>query len=115
MFGKSDLESKNNLFQTSLKTPIPAETLITPLSSELFIKPIVSSIYLLSQILGLDSDIMVFEVVLGILLHLSQSEVGIKFDDFFTKEINSQLEKFHLDKHFRYQVHLFSIIVSSNR
>ena len=81
----------------------------------MFIKYVVSSISLLSKILGLDSDIMVSEVMLGILLNLSQSEEGIKFDEFLAREINYQLEKFHLDKHFIYQVYLFSIIVSSNR
>ena len=70
---------------------------------------------LLIQILGLNSNIMVSEVMLGILLYLSQFEAAIKFYDFLAEEINSQLEKFHLDKHFRYQVYLFSIIVSSNR
>ena len=115
MLGKSDLESKNKLFQTIFNTPVPSDTLITPLPSELFINPIVLAIYLLSQILGLDSDIMVSEVMLGILLYQSQFEAGIKFDDFLAGEINFQLEKFDLDKHFRYQVYLFSIIVSSNR
>ena len=67
------------------------------------------------QILGLDSDSMVSEVMLGILLYLSQYASGIKFDDFLVGEINSKLEKFDLDKHFRYQVYLFSIIVSFNR
>ena len=102
MFGKADLESKNKLFQTILNTPVPSESLITPLSSKLFIKHVVSTISLLSQILGIDNDIMVFEVMLGILLHLSQSEARIKFDDFLVGEINSQLEKFDLDKHFGY-------------
>ena len=115
MFGKANLESKNKLLQTILKTLVPVETLFTPLSYELFINPVISCISLLSQILGLDSDIMVSEVMLGILLHLSQYEVGIKFDEFLDGEINSQLDKFDLDKHFRYRVYLFSIIVSSNR
>ena len=97
-----------------LNTPVPSETLITPLSSELFINHVVASISLLSQILFLDSDIMVSEVMVGILLHLSKSEAGIKFDEFLVGEINSHLEKFHLDKIFRYQAYLFSIIVSSN-
>ena len=114
MFEKYNLEYKNKLFQAILKTPVPLETLITPLSSELFINPIISSISLLSQILGLNIDIMVSEVMLGILLHLSQSEAGIKFDEFLAVEINSHLEKFDLDKHFRYLVYLFSIIVISN-
>ena len=102
VFGKSNLESKNKLFQTILKTPVPSKTLFTPLSSEMFIKPVVSTISLLSQIPGLDSDIMVSEVMLGILLYLSQSEERIKFDELLDGEINSQLGKFHLDKHFRY-------------
>ena len=58
---------------------------------------------------------MVFEVMLGILLYLSQFEARIKFDDLLAGEINSHLEKFDLDKHFRYQVYLFAIIVISNR
>ena len=115
MFGKSDLESKNKLFQTILNTPVSSDTLITPLYSKLFINPIVSTISLLIQILGLDSDSMVSEVMLGILLHLSQSGAGIKFDEFLAGEINSHLEKFDLDKHFSYKVYLFSIIVSSNQ
>ena len=65
------------------------KTLVTPLSSELFINPVVSAISLLSQILGLYSNIMVFEVMLGILLYLSQYEVGINFDEFLAREINS--------------------------
>ena len=97
-----------------MNSPVPSETLITLLSYELFIKPVVSAISLLSQILGLDSNIIVFEVMLGILLYSSQSKVGIKFDEFLVGEINSQLEKFHLDNHSRYQVYLFAIIVSSN-
>ena len=115
MFNKANIESKNKLFHAILNTPVASETLITPLSSKLFIKPVVSTISLLSQILGLDSDNMVSEVVLGILLYLSQYKVGIKFDDFLAGEINSYLEKFDLDKHFRYQVYLFFIMVSSNR
>ena len=82
VFRKADLESKNKLFQTILNTPVPSDTLITPLSSQLFINPVVSSISLLSQILGLDSDNMVSEVMLGILLYLSQSASGINFDEF---------------------------------
>ena len=82
MFGKADLESKNKLFQTILKTLVPSKTLITPLSSELFINHVISAISLLSQILGLDSDIMVSNVMLGILLYLSQYEARIKFDEF---------------------------------
>ena len=69
----------------------------------------------MSQILGIDSDIMVFEVMLGILLYPSQSKVGIKFDELLVEEINSHLDKFHLDKHFRYRVYLFSNIVNSNQ
>ena len=65
----------------------------------------VSAISLLSQILSLNSDSMVSEVMLGILLYLSQSTSGIKFDDFLAEEINSQLEKFDLDKNFRYQMY----------
>ena len=115
MFGKADIESKNKLFQTILKTTVPLDTLINPLSFEMFINPTVSSMSFLSQILGLNSDSMVSKVILGILLYLSQSASGIKFNEFLDGEINSQLEKFDLDKHFRYQVYLFSIIVSSNR
>ena len=102
MFGKVYLESNNKLFRTILKTLVPSETLITPLSSELFINPVISSFSLLTQILGLDSNSMVSKVILGILLYLSQYEAGIKFDDFLAGEINSQLEKFDLDKNFRY-------------
>ena len=115
MFRKDDLESKNKLFHTILKNPVPLESLITPLSSELFINPVVSTISLLSKILGLDSDIMVSEVMLGILLYLSHFEAGVKLNEFLDEVMNSHLEKFHLDKHFRYQVYLFSIIASSNR
>ena len=114
MFGNVDLESNNKLFQTILKTPVPIETIITPLSYELFIKPVIVAIYLLSEIVGLDSDIMVSEVMLCILLYLSQSEARINFNEFLAREINSHLEKFHLGKHFRYQVYLFSIILCSN-
>ena len=102
MFKKAELESKNKLFQTILNTPVPSETLITPLSFEMFINLVVSTISLLIQILGLDSDSMVSEVMIGILLYLSQSKEKIKFDDFLVGEINSHLEKFDLDKHFRY-------------
>ena len=83
-----------------MNTPVPSETLVTPLSSELFINSVVSTISLLIQILGLDSDIMVFEVMLAILLHLIQYERGIKFDEFLDEEMNSQIENFYLDKHF---------------
>ena len=114
MFGKVDLESKNKMFQAIFKSPVPSKTLITPLSSKLFINPVVSDISLLSQILALDSDSTVSKVMLGVLLFSSQSTSGIKFNDFLSKEINSQLEKFDLNKHFRYQVYLFSIIVDSN-
>ena len=115
MFWKADLESKNKLFQTILNTPAPSDTLITPFSSKLFINPIVSTISLLIQILGLDSNIMVYEVMLGIHLYLSQYEAGIKFDEFLAREINYHLGNFDLDNHFRYQVYLFSIIVNSNQ
>ena len=97
-----------------MNTPVPSETLITPLSSKLFINLVISTISLLSQSLGLDSDGMVSKVILGILLHLSQYEVGIKFNESLAGEINSHLEKFYFNKHFRYQVYLFSIIVDSN-
>ena len=114
MFRKSNLQYKNKLFQIILNTPVLSETLITPLSFKLFLNPVVSAISLLSQILGLDRNIMVSKVMLGILLHPIQYEAGIKFDEFFPEEINSHLENFDLDKHFSYQVYLFSIIVSSN-
>ena len=64
--------------------------------------PVVSAISHFIQILGLDSDSMVFEVMLGILPYMSQYTSGIKFNDFLAGEINSQLERFDLDKHFRY-------------
>lgn len=70
---------------------------------------------LLSQILGLDDYSKVTEVMLGVFLYLSRCEVGIKFDEFLAGEINSQLVNFHLVKHLRYQVYLFTLIVFSNR
>ena len=81
MFRKADLKSKNQLFHTILNTPVPSETHITPLSSKLFINLVVLAISLLIQILGPDSDNMVSEVMLGILLYSSQSKEGIKFND----------------------------------
>ena len=98
VFKKTDPESKYKLFQIILNTPVPSETLITPLSSKFFINPVSSAFSHLIQILGLDSNIMVSEVMIGVLLYLSQYASGIKFDDFLAEEIHSQLEKFDLDK-----------------
>ena len=115
VFRKEDLESNDKFFQAILKTSASSKTLTTPIPSKLFINPIRSVVSLSIQILYLDNDSMVTEVMLGTFLYLSQFEAVIKFEKFLARGINSQLGKFHLDKHFKYQVYVFSIIVSSNR
>jgi len=54
--------------------------------------------------------------MLDFLIYLSQSGTkAINFDEFLAEEICSQLANFHKVAHFRFQVYLYSVIVSANR
>ena len=72
---------------------------------------------LMSQILGLYSDKLVIEVMVGTLFLVSQSkeQLCFNYDEFLVERINSQLDNFHNSgKVFRYQTLLMLIVINSN-
>ena len=88
-----------------------------PHNISLFIEPIQAVFSLMSQILGLDSDKLVIEVMVGILCLVSQSkeQFCLNYDEFFVERISSQLENFHSSrKIFRYQTLVMLIVINNN-
>ncbi len=87
-----------------------------PFSSELFTLVIRSAVTLLSKVLGLDNDSQVTAIMVGLFLFLySSGTTPVHFNEFFSKEICSQLAKFHKVFNFRYQVYLYTLIIHTNR
>ena len=88
-----------------------------PYNISLVIEPIQAIFSLMSQILGLDSDQLVIEVMVGTLCLVSQSkeQLCFNYDEFIVERINSQLENFHSSrKVLRYQTLLILIVINSN-
>ena len=82
-----------------------------------FFEPIQDIFFLMSQILGLDSDQLVTEVMVGTLYLVSQSKEQhcFKYDEFLVERITSQLKNFHNSGNiFRYQTLLMLIVINSN-
>ena len=70
----------------------------------------------MSQVLGLDDDRLIFEVMIGRLLEVSQykSPKFFNFDEFLAKKIHSQLENFHSEKTFKFQSLLLLMVIHKN-
>ena len=71
----------------------------------------------LSQILGLDNDILVTEVMVGTVCLVSQSvkEFALSFDQYLVDKISYQLEHFHSNgKVFNYQTLLLLMVITDN-
>ena len=116
IFRQSGPEIKDQLFQSILKTFVSSETLTPSFQSQLCVDAICSSVALLSQILGSNDDSKVTKVMLGVFVYLSQSGAKcLNFDEFLAGKINSLLVNFHLVRHFRYQVYLYALMISSNK
>ena len=94
---------------------IPAH-FVFPYDLSLFIEPIQAVFSLLSQIIGLDSEKLVTEVMVGSLCLVSQSMENfcLKYDDFLVERISSQVENFHSSgKIFIYQTLLMLIVINN--
>ena len=86
-----------------------------PYDISLFIETIHVVFALLSQILGLDSDKLVTEVIVGVVCLVSQStkELSLNFDQFLVEIISSQLENFHTkERVFNYQTLLLLMVIT---
>ena len=82
-----------------------------------FLDPIQAIFWLLSQILGSDSDQLVIEVMVGTLFLVSQSQAPriFRYEEFLVDRITSQLENFNNSgKIFRYHTLLILIVMNNN-
>ena len=90
---------------------------IFPYDLSLFTEPIQAIFSLMSQILGLYSDQLVIEAMVGTLCLVSQSKekICINYDEFLVERMSSQLDNFHSSgKVFRYQTLLMLIVINNN-
>ena len=88
-----------------------------PYDITLFIDQIQAIFALLSQILGLDSDIYVTKFMVGTVCLVSQSrkEFALNFDELLVERISSQLKNFHGDgKNFNYQTLSLLMVITEN-
>ena len=75
---------------------------------------------LVSQILGLDDDIHISEVVLGLLLSISSIDLEshlihcFSLDEYLAEVIHVQLVEFPKVRFFRYQSYLLNMLLCSN-
>ena len=76
-----------------LKPNLSPSNYVFPYDISLFIEPIHVAFSLLSQILGLDNDMLVIEVMIGTLCLVSQSkqDICLNFDEFLVEKIHCQL------------------------
>ena len=89
----------------------------SPYDISLLIETIQAFFALLSQILGLDSDKLVTEVMVGVvcLVNQSKKEFALNFDQFLVEKISSQLENFHIEgKVLNYHTLLLLMAVTEN-
>ena len=99
--GQSQLQS---FISKMTKHDVSIEGLTFPRKNSIFQDPFQSLFSLMSQVLGLDDDRLVFEVMIGCLLEVSHSKSPkcLNFGEFLAEKIHSQLENFHLEKTFRF-------------
>ena len=86
------------------KPDVSIQGITFPCKNSIFQDPLQSLFSLMNQILGLDDDRLVFEVMAWCLLEVSQSKSSkcINFDEFLAEKIHFQLEKFHLERTFKF-------------
>ena len=99
------------------KLDVSIEGLSFLCENSIFQDPFQSLFSLMSRVLGLDDDRVVFEVTIGCLLKVSQSKSPkcLNFDEFLVEKIHSQLENFHLEKTFKFQSLLFLMVTHENQ
>ena len=112
-----DVDQTYTFMSKMFRSDVSPSNYIFPYDISLLIETIQVVFALLSQILGLDTDQLVTEVMVGTFCLISQStkEFTLNFDQFLVDRISYQLEHFHIEgKVFSYQTLLLLIVITEN-